>query len=346
MEEGVGDLARKKALLLTKGAVRVAPNIRLQVRLSRSTAGPGAGTVGIVLRFDLHRVKKSLVLEGGDFELIETGAGYTLFHEGRPFLEKVEVQPVLFHSPEQAFFNVETECIYDCKFCTSRRLERKVTKNLTPEKIVKMIIESSQRPDFKAVAITSAVVKDAKTTIDKMVYIVREVRRALGPSIPIGVEPYVDDLQDIERLKEAGADEIKLNIETWDPQIFQKVCGELDHEWILTALKHAVKVFGRGKVCSNLLVGLGESDESVLEGVEELARLGVVATIRPLRINELNRKALEEALGPLPPLDADRLLRLAQEHKRILEKHDLTTLTFRTMCHACTCCDMVPFRDL
>ena len=346
MEEDLSVWAVKKAILLSRGPVRVAPELRLPVRLSRSTAGPGAGTSGIALSFHGHRVKKAIVREGGDFELVQVDGRFTLLMAGEPFLDKVEVIPILFHSPEQAFFNIETECIYDCKFCSSRRLEKKVTKNLTPDKIVQMIIDASGRPDFKAVALTSAVVKDPSTTVEKMIYIVKRVREELGASIPIGVEPYVDDLVQIDRLKEAGADEIKLNLETWDRGIFVKVCGEMDQDWIIEALEHSIKVFGRGKVSSNIIIGMGESDENVLEGVERLARMGVVATLRPLRLNDLNRKDMERSLGKLRPLSEERLLHLAKEHKRILKENGLSTLTFETMCNACTCCDIVPFRDL
>ncbi len=346
MEEGLKQLAAKKAKLLTGGAVKLSSKVHLPFAPSRSTAGPGAGTVGIVIAFGGHRVKKAISPDQGEFELVETPNGYSLTHHDQPFLETVEVQPTLFHSPEQAFFNVETECIYDCKFCTSRKLEKKITKNLTPEKIVKMIIESSKRPDFKAVALTSAVVKAPDLTVDKIVYIVTEVRKALGTEVPIGVEPYVDSLDQIDRLKKAGANEFKLNVESFDPLIFQKVCGELDLEWIMTALAHAVKVFGRGKVCSNIIIGMGESDENALAGVKALASIGVVATLRPLRVNDLNRSSLEAVLGKMTPVGEERLIRLAKEQKRILIESDLTTLTFQTMCHSCTCCDIVPFRDI
>ena len=75
-----------------------------------------------------------------------------------------------------------------------------------------------------------------------------------------------------------------MNVETFDPEIFQKVCGELDLDWIMEALEHAVKVFGRGKVTTNIIFGLGESDRSILEGVERLAGMGIVPTLRPLRL--------------------------------------------------------------
>jgi biotin synthase-related radical SAM superfamily protein len=346
MEAGLKEIAAKKAKLLTSGAVKLSSKVRLPFAPSRSTAGPGAGTVGIVIAFGGHRVKKTITQDKGDFELVKTEKGYSLTYHDQPFLETVEVQPTLFHAPEQAFFNVETECIYDCKFCTSRKLEKKITKDLTPEKIVKMIIDSSERPDFKAVALTSAVVKSPEDTVEKMIYIVTKVRKALGQELPIGVEPYVDSLEQIDRLKRAGADEFKLNVETFDHAIFRKVCGELDLEWIMKALAHAVKVFGKGKVCSNIIIGMGESDENALAGVKALAAIGVVATLRPLRVNDINRSSLEAVLGKIEPIAEERLTRLATQQKRILEEHRLTTMTFQTMCHSCGCCDIVPFRDI
>ncbi|MDD1770666.1 MAG: radical SAM protein [Methanomassiliicoccales archaeon] len=339
------EIARKKAILLAGGKVKVPDGLRLPVLPSRSTAGPGAGSIAIVLQFDGHRVKKAISREEGEFELVAKGKEFSLLRKGEMFLGRVNIQPTLAHSPEQAFYNIGTDCIYECKFCTARRLEKRKTKDLTPERIVQLILEQSKRLDFKAVALTSAVVGSPKETTDRMLYIVSEVRKAL-PEVPIGVEPYVDDLHDIDRLKNAGADEIKLNVESWDSGIFRKVCGELDLEWILSTLERAVAVFGRGKVCSNIIYGLGETDENVLDGVEMLASMGVVATLRPLRINELNEAALKEALGTIPDIDPERILRLAEGHKRILERHGLDTRSFKTMCHACTCCDVVPFRDI
>jgi biotin synthase-related radical SAM superfamily protein len=172
------------------------------------------------------------------------------------------------------------------------------------------------------------------------------VRIELGADIPIGVEPYVSNLDQIDRLKAAGADEIKLNVETFNPIIFQKVCGELDLDWIMQALEHAVSVFGRGRVTSNIIFGLGESDEEVLMGVERLAAMGIAVTLRPLRLNDINRPSLEGALGPLEPVRSDRIIHLARESKRIFLRYSLSPTTYQTMCHRCRCCDLVPFADI
>jgi biotin synthase-related radical SAM superfamily protein len=178
-----------------------------------------------------------------------------------------------------------------------------------------------------------------------MLFVVREVRKRL-PDIPIGVEPYISKLSDVDDLKVAGADEIKLNIETFDRELFTKVCGKLHYDLILSALDHAVEVFGRGKVTTNLIVGLGESDQNLLDGVRYFAERGIAATLRPLRINDINRGSLTEALGPLEPVTPERIVELAEKAKAIMEDNGVTTRTYHTMCHECGCCDIVPFHDL
>lgn len=346
MEENVSSPAMKKAMLIAGGPVLIPEDFKLPFHPSRSTAGPGAGKVSIVFSFEGLRVKKEISREHGEFELVRSDQGLSLWREGRVFVEKVEIQPTIFHSPEQAFFNLDTDCIYDCKFCSSRKLDKRIVKNLDLDRIVDLVLKASERKDFKAVAFTSAVVDSPSKSVGRMCYVITRVREQLDPSIPIGVEPYVGSFDDIDRLRAAGADEIKINIETYDRTIFQKICGKLDFDWIMKAIGYAAQIFGVGRVCSNIIIGLGETDENVLEGVDALARIGCVATLRPLRVNDLNRRALEEAIGPLQPVKPERMIRLAEEQRMIFDLYDLDPRSFRTMCHSCTCCDIVPYIDL
>ncbi|NLT36878.1 MAG: radical SAM protein [Methanomassiliicoccus sp.] len=345
MEEDRELIVRKKAILLTSGPIQVSPQFRPPFPLSRSTAGPGAGSSSLVLSFGRFRVKKAITTEPCEFLLVGDGPMYVLMRGEETFLDDVRILPTIAHAPEQAFFNLDTQCIYHCRFCTSPALEKKLTKGLDPDKVVAMVRGLSQREDLRAVAFTAAVVKDPQSTVDKLAYVISKVREFL-PDIPIGVEPYIDTWEQIDQLKKAGADEIKLNIETFDREIFQKVCGELDLDHILETITYAVRVFGRGKVTSNIIVGMGETDANILQGVQELASRGCVATLRPLRLNDLNRRPMAEALGTMEELTPERLLRLAREHRRILENNGLTSLTLHTMCHECGCCDIVPFRDI
>ncbi|NLX47936.1 MAG: radical SAM protein, partial [Euryarchaeota archaeon] len=217
---------QKKAVLVCGGNVRVSKDFRPPFRLSRSTAGPGAGSASLVLSFNGMRVKKSISREDGEFELVENADGHSLLWNGEPFLDRLQLQPVLYHSPEQAFFNLGQACIFDCLFCTSRKLSKDVVKDLDLDQIVELIIEADRKGGMKAVAFTSAVVGSIAETIDRMVYVVRKVREDL-PDIPIGVEPYVESNEDIDRLKEAGATEIKINIESYDERIISIACPKL-----------------------------------------------------------------------------------------------------------------------
>ncbi len=337
--------ARLKAELLAGGHVTLPEGFRLPFPASRSTAGPGAGRTSVVFSFGGTRAKKAVSRDPGEFELVAEGGRTSITRRGEAFIDGVELVPTMMHAPYQAFVNIESACVYDCKFCNSPRLGRDATKDLTDDRIVEMVLEASRKEGFQSVAFTSAVAHSPAMTVRRMAGLVRRVRAEL-PDVPIGVEPYATRPDEVDMLREAGADEIKLNVETFDRDIFEKVCGDMDLDHILHAINHAGEVFGRNGVCSNIIFGLGEDDENVLEGARVLANMGAVATLRALRMDEVNASALEESLGSLEPVTADRMLRLATAEKAILEEHGLSTLSFRTMCHACLSCDIVPFWDV
>ena len=89
------------------------------------------------------------------------------------------------------------------------------------------------------------------------------------------------DLSVIEKYKEAGYQHIATNLEVWDENYFKTICPGKEElcggrkNWIDT-LKHEVEVFGKGNVRSVLVAGI-EPKESLLEGIEYLASIGVIA---------------------------------------------------------------------
>ncbi len=207
MEMDESSTAMKKAIILSSGPIKISRDLRLPFRPSLSTAGPGAGSAAIVLSFEGVRVKKAITFEDQELELVSEGDHYALFRKGQKMIEEIEVRPTLFHAPEQAFFNLESRCIYDCKFCNTPRLGTDKTKNLGTDKIVKMIVDASERDELRCVSLTSAVADTPQRTIDKMIDVIEKVRERLGSEIPIGVEPYISSLDQIDMLKRAGADE-------------------------------------------------------------------------------------------------------------------------------------------
>jgi biotin synthase-related radical SAM superfamily protein len=129
-----------------------------------------------------------------------------------------------------------------------------------------------------------------------------------------------------------------------DREIFERVCtGRKGQslDGILAALRDAVRVFGRNRVSSNIIIGLGETDECVRKGVEYLAKMGVIAVLRPITISPY-RKGEISATRP----SAERLLKLTKMTHDILDRYHLEVRVSQTMCLPCTGCDLTPSRDV
>lgn len=341
MEEAL----RRKAVLTLGGAVRLPEGFELPVRMSHSTAGPGAGFGSAVFAFDGYRVKKTVSYDSGEFELVLGKRGrLSLTRRGRPFIPRVTIEPVVRHCPEQAFFNLDPRCMYRCAFCTSPLLDPSEDKHLSADMIMEMLDESVRTQDVRAVSITSGVVGSVEETVNRFVEVVSRVRAAY-PDMPIGVEPYVSSREHIRMLKDAGADEIKLNLESPRRDVFARVCPDLDYDALMGLLKDAVEIFGRGRVVSNIIYGMGETDADLDVAMERLCSMGVLPGLRALRVNDMNRARLLEAGVRGEQVSPDRSMRLAEMQKSAMSRHGLTTETSVTMCFACKCCDLVPFRD-
>jgi biotin synthase-related radical SAM superfamily protein len=126
-----------------------------------------------------------------------------------------------------------------------------------------------------------------------------------------------------------------------DPEIFARFCPGLSLDYVLKSLEKAVLIFGKNRVSSNFILGLGESDECVISGVNRLAQIGVIPNLRPISPHPLRAR---EVIVERP--SAERLLKLASSTKRILEDHGLRADLAETMCLPCTGCDLTPHRDI
>ncbi len=339
------DWARKKAELISNGKIYIPNDIKLPYPLERSTAGPGAGSLSITLSFNNKNIKLEVSRNQNEpYSLQKEDDTYSIVKREGGILEGVKIIPTAFHAPGQAFINLENRCIYNCAFCNLS--EHRFLQDYDEDKFVDLIIKASKRSDFSAVSLTSGVYPNNTRVIKMMCEIIQKVKEKL-PDIPIGVEPCISKREEIVFLKKAGADEIKINLQIPNKDLFEKICPDFDYDDIMNMLDASVEIFGRGKVTSNIIFGLGESDETVLKAIEILASKGVVPTLRKIRINKDNKKKLEEAVSyKIPDTSSERIIQLANEQKKILKKHNLTTKTFKTMCHPCGCCDIVSFWDV
>ena len=320
------DWTRVKAELLAANSVRLEGEPCTGF-ISRSTAGPTAGGEGSVFFSKNGRRVRLSVAREGHVRLHHHGKGRVTIHLGDLEIQG-NLEPAGLHCPRQAYVNVSERCIFHCRYCTVPLLAGGTKEPASIEARVREVLD---RVD--AIAITSGV----SDSLEAEEFRVRTLVKRLVPfGKPVGVSIYPTP-ETPQHLHDLGVAEVKWNLETATPALFARMCPGLDYHAIRAALDRSVDLFGEGAVYSNLLFGLGESDENLERCIEDLASSGVVPVLRPLN------PAAGLTAVPRPP--AERILRVCEMHERALRRHGLDTRKARTMCTACTGCDLVPGRD-
>ncbi|MDR2944342.1 MAG: radical SAM protein [Methanosarcinales archaeon] len=328
--------AEIKAFLLSIGAADTEDE-KMVLPTLKSTAGPSAGSSGSVfiasngrrvrLNLDKNAPLKIRKIPGTADEIA------VFFQAGSDPVVTGKIEPALAHCPEQAYLNLSEKCIFDCKYCSVPIL-RGHTK--TKEETLKIIKDAFSKGNAKAISITSGVEKTPEGELERVLELMPELKKM---NVPVGVSIYPVS-GGSEKLKKAGVSEVKYNIEAADPEIFKRVCSDLSETAVFDELEEAVRLFGRGKVFSNVIAGLGETDESIERMIEKLADLGVISCVRPIYENALRKN---DCFMERP--SKERLLKLFEAQKKISQKYDLCPEKSETMCSLCTGCDMVPGRD-
>ncbi len=320
------DWLELKAALLETGEARLT-GVPADGYISRSAAGPGAGGPGSVF-FALGDRRVRLAIGGaGPVEIIHAGGGAAILSfEGMRITGRIEAADL--HCPRQAYLTVSGSCIFRCRYCPvpGIRGHRKTT-----DEILQMI--EPVRGEIDAISITSGV---AGSVEEEESYVAILVERLSEFGIPIGVSIYPTSRSPY-LFHSLGVTEVKWNIEAATPELFHCMCPGLDYDVILSALACSVPLFGRGHVFSNVIVGLGETDDEMKTCIRNLTGIGVIPVLRPLN-------PVAELRGRSRPT-RERLLRLFRIHSSALIEADLDPSGALTMCSACTGCDLVPGRD-
>ena len=300
---------------------------------------------------DTSHVRMIAVPGGAPFELALSGDADDRFRikdtvSGQWIASDIEIEEVLFHNPRQLFYSLYEYCSMDCKFCPLSLIEgpRGDTLELMLEHIDRFGTEN-----LDCIGITSAIPSHlrADEVALEMAQVVRALRKKVGPDLPIGVSPKQPSREVLLALRDAGANEVRLNLETYDPALARLLMPNKNPKITLRSIKEASKIFGRGKVSSNIILGIGETDEDVIMAIRELAELGAIATFYPYdlvpeRDEELKR--LTDGRSGRPT--AERLYRLALVHKQILDEFGLDPNGLKTMCPKCGASHIMPGKDL
>jgi biotin synthase-related radical SAM superfamily protein len=263
------------------------------------------------------------------------GGGEVAVIEDMEEIVRGRLEPALCHCPDQAYITMSGRCIYDCKFCPVPKLQGEI-KSI--EKVVQMVDEAERSGRMKAISLTSSVAESSEAEVKRAVCLLKALRERYD--LPIGVSVY-PTRRSSEELYAAGATEVKYNLETPSPDIFKRCCPGLSMDQVLRSLEEAVSIFGENRVSSNLIIGLGESDNCIRFCASRLADIGVIPILRPISPHPL-RAGEVEVKRP----SAERLLSLAKMMRKVLDERGLRADKAETMCLPCTGCDITPHRDV
>ncbi len=133
----------------------------------------------------------------------------------------------------------------------------------------------------------------------------------------------------------AVSDSVAVNMECFDTDVLARVApakARAGLECYRTAWRKAVEEYGTGQVTCFIIIGMGESDESVLEGARLLSSMGVypfLVQLRPL---------CGTPLESWSPPDPSRIMRLYESAARIVEEAGLRASDCYAGCVRCGAC--------
>jgi radical SAM protein (TIGR04043 family) len=342
---------RLRADLAVRGARMVAPVSR------RSGAGPSddghvsiAGN-GATIPLNPH---SEFTIDDGRVLLDGTDIGVEVEPVRRPrFYDLATADGVSYekiarlHGTNVLATTVIQKCIrysqsQRCRFCT---IEESLYAGdtiavKTPAQIAEVAAAAVRLDGIRQLVMTTGTTNGPDRGAAHLAACVRAVRAAL-PDLPIQVqcEPPADPSV-LAYLKAAGATAIGIHVESmtdtvrarWMPGKATVPLDEYRRAWT-----EAVRVFGRNRVSSYLLIGLGDTVDQIVTAAGELIALGVypfVVPFRPLADSLATRD------GATPP-QADVVAEVTERVADLLRTADMTGADQEAGCAACGACSLL-----
>jgi biotin synthase-related radical SAM superfamily protein len=208
------------------------------------------------------------------------------------------------------------KCTANCGFCPQARNSRskaellsRVTWPAFPTKnVLKRIGNSAEHGRIRRVCIQALNYPDVFTHLVALVTAIKQ-----HANIPVSVSCQPLNSGNTRRLAEAGAERIGIAIDAATEKLFNEVKGSSaggPYTWEsqFRQLRKALQVFGKGKVSTHLIIGLGETENDAVSLIQRCVDMGILPalfTFTPVRGTALERK-------PQPLIEVYRRVQLAR----------------------------------
>jgi len=178
---------------------------------------------------------------------------------------------------------VEGKCVANCAFCAQAResssrgdmLSRVTWPPFPTKDVVDAVARSWNRGKLQRTCIQTV---NHPTVFVETLATVRAIRDAAAMPVSVSCMPF--SRVEMERLRDAGVERMGIPLDAATVELFDRVKGRAaggPYRWDdhMGALGDAVSVFGRGRVSTHLMVGLGEVDRDLLGMVQAMIDMGV-----------------------------------------------------------------------
>jgi len=230
-----------------------------------------------------------------------------------------------------------------CLFCGIQvSLKSRATLPLkTPEQLAEVAWKAKELDGIRQVVLTTGGASLPGHEVQLLSRCAAAIKQATGLPVHAQCLPPPEPAS-LVLLKTAGVDTIGLHIESFDREVLARMApakaaiGLSKYE---PAWKEAVELFGPNQVSSFLIVGLGEEQDSIIQGSERLADLGVFPFVVPLR--PIPGSAMEKALPP----DHGIMTEIYEKVAEILSRKGLSSAQCRAGCVRCGACSALSFYE-
>jgi biotin synthase-related radical SAM superfamily protein len=208
------------------------------------------------------------------------------------------------------------KCTANCLFCPQARTSRSKAELLSrvswpvfaTKNVLLKIENASAKQKIRRVCIQSLNYPEA---FRHLIALATALKHRINVPISVSCQPL--NVENICSLAEAGVDRIGIALDAATEKLFSEVKGSSTRspytwESQFKRLREALKVFGRGKVSTHLIIGLGETENDAVSLIQRCVDMGISTALfafTPIRGTPLERK-------PQPLIEKYRRIQLAR----------------------------------
>ncbi|MBQ7738677.1 MAG: MSMEG_0568 family radical SAM protein [Desulfovibrionaceae bacterium] len=230
-----------------------------------------------------------------------------------------------------------------CQFCSlGETLNQKATiAKKTPAQLAEVAVAAKKLDLVTHVTLTSGTTRPIDSGILYLGECAKAVTDATDLPVQIQFEP-PEDFGLFEKLHSMGVANVGMHVESLDEEVRKRVIpgkAEIPLERYFAAFEEAVRVFGKNRVSTYVILGLGEDYQKTLSLTKKLVQIGVYPNLVPMHHHP------GTTLCHLPNPKEEDLLHIYEEVGCELKKEGLTRLGNVAGCGRCGACSLLQFTE-